>query len=289
MSDQPTPGIAEGTAEHRPQALTPETIEAILADFRAWLSEAADKGSLPETGAAAAETIDLHTLLGQFTALRHEVNLQTKAVRAEQEQNAQALDMLRETLNQLQEHAEPINDGPPIDEIVRGQLKTLIEIYDALSLAAREVQRVRDAILPNLERLAPEAISGEPAERKPERSSFLARLFGGSEAALRTALNEERQRGEDARQAAVRIRTALASLVTGYTMSLQRLERALRQHDLEPIPCIGAPFDPERMEVLEVVPDSGRPSGEVLEEVRRGYLRHGRVFRHAQVRVAKSG
>ena len=47
------------------------------------------------------------------------------------------------------------------------------------------------------------------------------------------------------------------------------------------------PFDPEQMEVLEVVADSGRPSGEVVEEVRRGYLWKDRVFRYAQVRVAK--
>ena len=45
---------------------------------------------------------------------------------------------------------------------------------------------------------------------------------------------------------------------------------------------------PERMEVVEVVSDSDRPSGEVVGEVRRGYLWRGCVFRYAQVRVAKS-
>ena len=43
----------------------------------------------PVDGAAPppppAEPVDLHTLLGQFLAVRHEVNLQTKAVRAQQE------------------------------------------------------------------------------------------------------------------------------------------------------------------------------------------------------------
>ena len=70
--------------------------------------------------------------------------------------------------------------------------------------------------------------------------------------------------------------------------ALQRLERAMRQHGLEPTEAVGQPFDPERMEVLEAVTDSGRPPGEVLEEVRRGYLWNGRVFRYAQVRVARS-
>jgi len=71
-------------------------------------------------------------------------------------------------------------------------------------------------------------------------------------------------------------------------MSVQRVERALRQQGLEPIPAVGEPFDPERMEVVEAATGTGRPSGEVLEEVRRGYLWNGRVFRYAQVRVARS-
>ena len=41
------------------------------------------------------------------------------------------------------------------------------------------------------------------------------------------------------------------------------------------------------MEVVEVVPGPGRASTEVIEEVRRGYRWRGRVFRFAQVRVAK--
>ena len=72
------------------------------------------------------------------------------------------------------------------------------------------------------------------------------------------------------------------------TMSLQRIERALRQHGLEVIPAEGETFDPERMEVVEAVRDSGRPAGEVVAEVRRGYLLNGRVFRFSQVRVAKA-
>jgi molecular chaperone GrpE len=70
-------------------------------------------------------------------------------------------------------------------------------------------------------------------------------------------------------------------------MSVQRVERALAQHGLEPIAAAGQPFDPETMEAIEVVEGSGRPGGEVVQEVRRGYVWRGRVFRYAQVRVAK--
>jgi molecular chaperone GrpE len=268
MPDSPPPGVAAGAAEHRAEALTPEAVEAVLADFRAWLEQAA--APAPEgPPAAGAEPVDLHTLLAQFVALRHEVNLQTRAVRAQQEQNA-------ETLRRLGEAVRARDGAPPAggdgDDRVRPLLKTLVDLYDALALARRELQRVQEAVLPVLADLA------RPAPEPPRRP-LLARLFGGPAPAPRPQAPAE---------AAGRVRGFLDSVITGYTMSLQRLERALQQHGLEAIPCAGRPFDPERMEVLEAVADSGRPAGEVVDEVRRGYLWNGRVFRYAQVRVAKS-
>jgi molecular chaperone GrpE len=97
---------------------------------------------------------------------------------------------------------------------------------------------------------------------------------------LREQLRRQRQAGE-------RVGQLVTSLVAGYTMSLQRVERALQQYGLEVMECVGQRFDPERMEAVEVVTDSGRASSEVIEVVRRGYLWRGKVFRFAQVRVAK--
>ena len=70
-------------------------------------------------------------------------------------------------------------------------------------------------------------------------------------------------------------------------MSLARVDRAIEQAGLEVIPAAGEPFDPERMEVVEVAGGTGRAAGEVIEEVRRGYLRGDAVFRYAQVKVAR--
>jgi molecular chaperone GrpE len=82
-------------------------------------------------------------------------------------------------------------------------------------------------------------------------------------------------------------RERLVAALTGLEMTLRRVERALAKHDLEPVAVEGRPFDPETMEVLEAVAANGRAPGEVVEEVRRGYRWRGRVFRCAQVRVAK--
>jgi molecular chaperone GrpE len=264
-------------------------VSAVLADFRSWLTaltspddEASGVASAPrETSEAyphSAETLDLHTLLGQFLAVRQEVNLQTRAVRAQQEQNAETLRQLSAALDALrgeQTRGEQTRQQA-VEDAMRPLLKTLIDLYDVLAIAGREVQRMNETVQPSLDGLAAEEMPAAPR-------SFWARLFRPS--AAEVAARQERQRRT--RENSARVRQMLASLVTGYTMSLQRVERALRQHGLDAIPTTQERFDPERMEVVEAVIDSGRPAGAVIEEVRRGYLWNGRVFRYAQVRVAK--
>jgi molecular chaperone GrpE len=297
MPELPPPGIPQDTYERASQALTPDAISAALDDFRAWLTAAlSNPSSLPslkrgegesstpsplvgEGGGGGTDTIDLHTLLGQFIAVRQEVNLQTRAVRAQQEQNAETLRQLMTALDALRQSQAKGEETQQqaIDEAIRPLLKTLIDLYDALALAGREMQRLRQTVLPSLEQLAAATSIGPQTPR-----SLWARLFRTS-----TPAPEQQQLDRSARDSAERARHLLASLLTGYTMSLQRIERALQEHGLEAIPTTGKRFDPERMEVVEAVVDSGRPSGEVVEEVRRGYLWNGRVFRYAQVRVAK--
>jgi molecular chaperone GrpE len=306
--------------------LSPETIEAILAEFRGWLRQAAVEP--PPPSAEGEQPIDLHTLLSQFVALRHEVNLQTRATRTQQEQNTQTLGQLEQALEMLRrsEAAGQQARQQDDDEKVRPLLKTLIDLHDALSLARRELQRTQEAMsaaaaqyagvgepIPDL---PPRPDLAVPPPAAPPRPSFWSRWFGSGEpdrpadgvpepealADLRRTLAEQHEvtaswhrrllaREEQSRQtgqALERLSDFLDSLIIGYTMSVQRVERALHEHNLEPIAAVGEPFDPERMEVLEVVGDSGHPSGEVVGEVRRGYLWRGRVFRYAQVRVAKS-
>lgn len=234
----------------------------MLADFRAWLQQAAASPAPPPD---EPEPIDLHTLLGQFVALKHEINLLTKAARTQQEQNAETLRQLGQAVDALK-RAEPSEERD--DEKLRPLLKSLLDVADALGLARREVRRVQEA--------AATLISQTGGPAKAPAAPFWSRWF------------TKRQAAGPNREAAVeQIQQFLESVITGYTMSLQRVERALQQHELEPIPATGEPFDPERMEVVEAVAASGRPAGEVIEEVRRGYLWRGRVFRYAQVSVAK--
>jgi molecular chaperone GrpE len=240
----------------------------VLADFRDWLSEVTEPPH-PAAPAAGAPAVDLHTLVAQFTALRHEVNLQTKATRTSLEQTGEALQELGEALEELRER-------PAEDEEVTPLLRALVDVYDNLALALRQVTRQRETLEKPLSELAVAPSPARPA-------GFWARLFGP--AAPESAARMER--GRRAAEAATLVRSALDGLIAGYRMSLARVDRALAEFELEPIPVEGEPFDPELMEVVEVAGDTGRPAGEVIEEVRRGYTRGETVFRYAQVRVAR--
>jgi molecular chaperone GrpE len=256
----------------------------VLADFRDWLGAAA--GGEDGMGPPPGEGVDLHTLVGQFLALRHEVNLQTRAARNQQEQNAETLRHLAQALEALRQ--APAQTAP--DERVRSLLKTLVDLYDALALGAREVKRGEEALGILLDQVGAGLEAGGPEPAAPAPRSLWGRLFGRGEpreAQRERARQGARERAIRDREALGRVRQTLASLVTGYSMGLQRVERALAAQGLEVMKVVGGPFDPERMEVVEAVADSGRPAGEVLEEMRRGYLYNGRVFRYAQVRVAR--
>jgi len=84
-----------------------------------------------------------------------------------------------------------------------------------------------------------------------------------------------------------RVRETLDALLAGYTMSLTRLDALVQLAGLEPFDYTGQPFDPETMEVLELVVGTEFADGQVLEVVRRGYRRAGRIYRYSQVRVAR--
>ncbi len=287
--------------------MTAEGIDAVLAEFRGWL------GALNQHPAAAespvAEPPDLYTLLAQFTALRHEVNLQTKASRVQQEQNSETLRQLTQALEALEQAQNNAGQAHQRDaeERLRPLFKALIDLHDAVSLAGREMTRVQDTVLPLLAQIVDAVQTEEPPLeikvelppssppagwfrwlRPPAAAPDLDALKKSISAQLQERRDQQRERFRQAKDGIDRVRQLLASLATGYTMSLQRVERTLRQHGLEPIGAVGETFDPEKMEVVEAVLGSGRPSGEVLSELRRGYLWNGRVFRFAQVRVAKS-
>jgi molecular chaperone GrpE len=70
----------------------------------------------------------------------------------------------------------------------------------------------------------------------------------------------------------------------------RKLRQLLESEGVTPIDATaGKPFDPREHEAIANVPDTGRPEGEIVEEVRRGYRLRDRVIRPALVAVAAQG
>ena len=241
------------------------------------------------------EPVDLHKLVGQFTALRQEVNLQTKASRVSLEQNAKALEHLEEVIAGLRE--PPPEEPAGSREELKPLFKAIIDVYDALALAYRQVEKQKTSIAAALETASQTVeITAPPKPAAIEaRSGFWAWFLGRSEPNSNAAEVLEwygrttrilKDREQKARESCDYLTNVVDSLMTGYAMSLSRIDRVLAKFGLEPIKCAGVKFDPEMMEVVEAVPNTGRSPGEVIEEVRRGYLLDDAVFRYAQVRVA---
>ena len=77
-----------------------------------------------------------------------------------------------------------------------------------------------------------------------------------------------------------------AGWIEGITR-LDRTRRALLESDgVTPIDSVGRAFDPHEHEAIAIVPGTGRPDGEVVDEVQRGYRVRERVLRPALVAVA---
>ena len=103
--------------------LSPDRVETILADFRQWLlalPDDADPSPLPEPDPIAP-------LIAEFTALRHDVRLQTKATRS--------------AVEQLQPNTEDDDAAPD-----KSWLNTLLGLADALELGRRQSQATQKLI-----------------------------------------------------------------------------------------------------------------------------------------------
>jgi len=69
----------------------------------------------------------------------------------------------------------------------------------------------------------------------------------------------------------------------GLAMTLRRVEQLLNSHDITPVKAIGKAVNPHTMRVTELKEEVKQPDGIVLEEIRRGYLHQGKLFRLAEV------
>lgn len=66
----------------------------------------------------------------------------------------------------------------------------------------------------------------------------------------------------------------------------RKLRQLLESEGVNPIEALGRPFDPREHEAIAHIAATGRPEGEVVAEIRRGYRLRDRVLRAALVAVS---
>jgi molecular chaperone GrpE len=74
--------------------------------------------------------------------------------------------------------------------------------------------------------------------------------------------------------------------IEGIVLLDRKLRQLLESEGVTPIEAVGRPFDPREHEAIANVPGTGRPEGEVVAEMQRGYRVRDRVLRPAMVAVA---
>ena len=68
----------------------------------------------------------------------------------------------------------------------------------------------------------------------------------------------------------------------------KQLLELLSRHGVAPIEALGADFDPNLHQAVMHEPSETHRDGEIVEEMRRGYMLRDRLLRAAMVKVAKA-
>src|SRR5712691_4123858 len=156
---------------------------------------------------------------------------------------------------------------------------------------------------------APEvAVSPDPtAELQRERDDYYDRWMRKAAEFENYRKRVERERREQADQTIVDLLSELLLVVDDFDRALTveageeaaayrkgvelihaKLYDLLRKHGVAPIDALGADFDPNLHQAVMQEVSSDHREGEVIGELRRGYMIGDRLLRPAMVKVAKA-
>jgi molecular chaperone GrpE len=254
--------------------------EQILGRFRRWLQEAraeAAEGDHPggmvfEPNAEIRE-IGLYQLVEEFTALRHEIKLQTRGARSLQEQTESIVGAMQQAIDQFRSVSP--KEAQAAWSVGKGLAEALAELDVALERGRVEIDRATRRLL-NEPAQALQAALDALYARQPWLSRRLVRSY------------HEQVKGVAQGEGQTLSRELLGALAEGYSLIQVRLARMMKAEQIQPIACVGLPVDTGLMTVVDVVDAPGTPPGVVVEEIRRGYNWQGRLLRYAEVRASRS-
>jgi molecular chaperone GrpE (heat shock protein) len=205
-----------------------------------------------------------------FTSLRHEIKLHTKSVRTLQDQVGEGLNCLGEATATL--NTTTVETQQRAERAMKPLIEALLDLDEALVRASTMYARNVDQADRSADSLMNECQTA--FDQLPAWKRVAARFW--QEEMMQTVKRwqaKSRHDNSDDYQAGLR-------------MLQTRLERAFAASQIQRMACVGQTVDPQTMRVVEAVRNANSPLGTVLEEVRPGYLREGKVLRHAEVKAA---
>jgi molecular chaperone GrpE len=247
-------------------------LEGIAAELLSELYDGRDSDSTDP----AEGTYDLHSTWSALTALTQEIKLQGRAFKqlSDKMEPFTGLDASIDRL--LAAHREALSDARRISEegrADRAQRESEIkrEVHDRVR---REligiIVEVRERLILGL-RSARESQQKLNEHRNSGRlDKFTISKFFFGKTADKNHLSD-----------------IVNSLKKGYRMGLDRIDEALQQLGVSEIICEGKPFDPRKMNAVDVEETVEVPDGTVLEVYRTGYMIDTNVLQPARVKVAR--
>jgi len=251
--------------------------EEVLTRFRDWLDQTRSECETLDEHAAdgelPGEPVGLYQLVEQLTALRHDVRLLTKAARGTEERNEATLVSMQAAIEQFRA-VEP-KEADAADKAARPLVEALVELDESLVRGRRVIEQAQHRIL--------EEVNVELNEAR-DRLDQLYRTQPWWRRLLCRPWHEAMRDVYSGRTIDTE-RRVFESLLEGYDLIHNRLRRTMQEQSIVRMECLGKPADPNSMTVVEVVSDSSRCPGTVVEEVRPGYFWNGKAFRFAEVKA----
>ncbi len=252
-------------------------VDALIDRFRDWLgaasaeseSEALSDGVVQED-ALPIRDFGIIDLVEEFTALRHELKLQTKSSRGLSEQTEAVIGAVKQAIEEFRS-VEP-KETQAAWTAGKALALGLADLDEALDRADGEIERARNQIAD----LGPKSLEAALEELRRGQSWIHRRLFSQTHEQLIDIVRRDRASRHG----------LFDSFTEGFGLIQKRLHRLMAAEQIEPIPCEGRAVDPELMTVLELAQSQGQPAGTVTKELRRGYTWRGRVLRFAEVQAA---
>jgi len=255
--------------------------EQVLSRLRQWLDQtqtevATWEEPMDSEDESTGKRIGLYELAEQLTAMRHDVKLLTKSNRGAEERNEATLLEMHAAIEQFR--SVEANEKQAANQAGRPLVEALVNMDEALTRGRHAIQnaqqKLRSDVADDFSRRC------EQLDQLYRKQAWWRRMLCHSwHAAARELLST---RILDTQQ------TIFESLLEGYDLIHNRLERAFAEQQIIRMDCLGRPCDPNCMTVLETISDRTRPPELVVEEVRPGYYWQGEVFRFAEVKVVAS-